>query len=86
MHCVSSYPAPEENLNLNTINTLRNKFKCSGVTAVMKIPSPSLRISLGASAIERHITLDRLCGEHQFFLAEPGIKNLVELLIKAKQP
>ena len=40
MHCVSIYPAPEEKLNLNIINTLRQKFKCDVgyEKAVMKDP------------------------------------------------
>ena len=88
MHCVSSYPAPEENLNLNTINTLRNKFKCSvGYSGHENSVSPSLyAFLLGASVIERHITLDRsMWGTDQSAsLAAPGIKNLVELINKSQ--
>ncbi len=88
MHCVSSYPAPEENLNLNTINTLRNKFKCSvGYSGHENSVSPSLyAFLLGASVIERHITLDRsMWGTDQSAsLSEPGIKNLVELINKSQ--
>ena len=28
MHCISTYPMKDENANLNTINTLREKFQC----------------------------------------------------------
>ena len=28
MHCVSAYPCPPEKLNLNTIISLKKKFKC----------------------------------------------------------
>ena len=28
MHSVSTYPADEEDLNLNVINTLRDRYKC----------------------------------------------------------
>ena len=28
LHCVSTYPCPEETLNLNVIRTLAKKFKC----------------------------------------------------------
>ncbi len=88
MHCVSSYPAPEENLNLNTINTLRNEFKCSvGYSGHENSVSPSLyAFLLGASVIERHITLDRsMWGTDQSAsLAAPGIKNLVELINKSQ--
>lgn len=62
MHSHSAYPMPLAEANLKVIQTLRKKFKCdvgySGhetgaylvcITAVM----------LGATSIERHITLDR---------------------------
>ena len=43
MHCVSTYPAPEEKLNLNIINTLRQKFKCDvGYSGHESSVSPSL--------------------------------------------
>ena len=78
----------KENLNLNTINTLRNKFKCSvGYSGHENSVSPSLyAFLLGASVIERHITLDRsMWGTDQSAsLSEPGIKNLVELINKSQ--
>ena len=36
LHCVSTYPCPEETLNLNVIRTLVKKFKCD-VTVDMKV-------------------------------------------------
>ncbi len=61
MHCVSSYPAKEENLNLRMIHTLKKKFNCEvGYSGHEKSVTPSLYAAvLGATFIERHITIDR---------------------------
>ena len=61
MHCVSEYPCPEENLNLNLIKTLKKKFNCEiGYSGHESSVSPSLFAwMLGANYIERHVTDDR---------------------------
>ena len=61
MHCVSLYPCPEEKLNLQIIQTLRKKYKCKvGYSGHEPTVSPSFfAYMLGATSIERHITLDR---------------------------
>ena len=61
MHCVSLYPCPESKLNLKMIQTLRNKFKCNvGYSGHESSVSPSFfAYMLGATSIERHITIDR---------------------------
>lgn len=87
MHCVSTYPCPIENLNLNTIITLKNKFKCEvGYSGHEAEVSPSiLAYFLGAKYIERHITLDRsMWGTDQAAsLSMSGMKNLSEVVNKA---
>ncbi len=61
MHCNSSYPMPEDQANLRMIPVLREKFGCdvgySGheVGLVVSVAA----VALGATSIERHITLDR---------------------------
>ena len=64
MHCVSAYPCPPEKLNLNTIISLKKKFKCEiGYSGHETSVSPTiLAYYLGAKYIERHITLDRSMG------------------------
>lgn len=88
MHCISSYPADEHKLNLNTILTLKKKFKCEvGYSGHEKSVSPSVFAYIaGASAIERHITIDRtLWGtDHAASLEENGIKNMMSLLEKVR--
>ena len=87
MHCVSTYPCPIENLNLNLIYTLKKKFKCEvGYSGHESSVSPSLiAYIMGAKYIERHITLDRsMWGTDQAAsLSESGMKNLSDILNKS---
>ena len=83
MHSNSTYPCPEEDLNLNYITWLKKKYPdrqigYSGhefglVTTFATIP-------LGATWIERHITLDRyMWGSDQLSSIEPsGLFKLVK--------
>ena len=61
MHCRSTYPAREEDLNLSCIKTLRERYDCDvGYSGHEVSPMPSIvAAALGTVAIERHITLDR---------------------------
>ena len=61
MHCNSSYPSSNEEANLNTLHTLREKFDCSvGYSGHEKGFQISIAaVALGATSIERHITIDR---------------------------
>lgn len=87
LHCVSKYPCPEEELNLNLISYYKKKFKCQiGYSGHEPTVSPSvLAWFLGAEYIERHITLDRsMWGTDQAAsLSEDGMKNLSEIILKA---
>ena len=86
MHCVSNYPCPEKDLNLNLIIELKKKFKCRiGYSGHETSVSPSIAAwFLGADYIERHITLDRsMYGTDQAAsLSEPGIRELTSILSK----
>ncbi len=61
MHCNSSYPARSDELNLNVIRTLRDRYGCDiGYSGHEFGLTPSyIAIVLGATAVERHITLNR---------------------------
>ena len=87
MHCVSEYPCEEKNLNLNLIPFYRKRFKCEvGYSGHESTVSPSVFAwTLGASYIERHITLDRsMWGTDQSASLSPtGMKSLSEILRKA---
>lgn len=61
MHCNSTYPMKNENANLNVMKTLRDAFNCkvgySGHETGRVVSMTA--VALGASSIERHITLDK---------------------------
>jgi len=61
MHCVSTYPAKLQDLNLSLIGIYKKKYRVDvGYSGHEKSVSPSLMAAcLGAQFIERHITLDR---------------------------
>ncbi len=85
MHCVSTYPAKEEDLNLNMIKTLKDKFKCDvGYSGHEKSVNPSLYAAVaGARYIERHITVDRtLWGTDQSASLELNGMALLSEMIK----
>jgi len=61
MHTVSTYPAREQDLNLNCISSLRDTYGLPvGYSGHETSASPSVFAAvLGSVAIERHVTLDR---------------------------
>ena len=81
MHTVSTYPMRNEDANLNMINTLKDKFKCSVGYSGHEV---GLAISyaattLGISSLERHLTLDRsMYGSDQSASVEPS--GLIQLV------
>ncbi len=83
-HTVSTYPASLEDLNLKCINNLREKYNLNiGYSGHESSVSPSIiAASIGASVIERHITLDRaMYGSDQAAsLQEEGLKKLVNVI------
>jgi len=75
MHCNSTYPMPINQANLKVINTLKDKFNCkvgySGHETGIIVSIAA--VSLGATSIERHITLDRsMYGSDQSASLEMG--------------
>ena len=82
MHCQSTYPCAEEDLNLACIKTLRDRYNGDvGYSGHEASPMPSIvAAALGAIVIERHITLDRaMYGSDQAAsLAERGLQIMVE--------
>ena len=86
MHTVSTYPSLESDLNLKCITMLKDKFKLPvGYSGHEVSVSPSIvAASLGASAIERHITLDRsMYGSDQSAsLQKEGFRQLVSICRK----
>ena len=82
MHSHSAYPMPPHEANLKMIQTLGKKFKCKVGYSGHEISSYSICLAavlLGATSIERHITLDRsMYGSDQAASLEPsGLVRLV---------
>lgn len=82
LHCNSTYPAPIIELNLSTIATLKNKYKCEvGYSGhEFRIGTTVAAVYLGATILERHITLDRtMWGTDHLSSVEPqGLIKLVK--------
>jgi N-acetylneuraminate synthase len=80
-HTVSVYPCNDSDCNINMITTLKSRYNCPvGYSGHERGILPSiLSVSLGATALERHITLDRtMYGSDQSASLEPaGISRLV---------
>lgn len=82
MHSHSVYPMLNEEANLLVIQTLKKKFKCNVGYSGHEVGSYNVCIPavvLGATSIERHITLDRtMYGSDQAASLEPvGLSRLV---------
>ena len=84
MHACSTYPAYYEELNLNVIPKLRERY---GVPVGYSghetgLPSSVAAVAMGACCIERHITVDRaMWGSDQAASLEPnGITKLVSYI------
>jgi N-acetylneuraminate synthase len=82
MHSHSTYPMPIEEANLKLIPTLKEKFNCSVGYSGHESGSYLVCIAatvLGATSIERHITLDRtMYGSDQSASLEPeGLKRMI---------
>lgn len=83
MHCVSKYPSPMEEMNLNVIKSLKVLYPdliigfsdhSTGITASLGA------VALGAKVIEKHFTLDKtLEGPDHWFSMDPSeMKSLVD--------
>ncbi len=61
LHCISSYPAPIEQSNLQTITNMQKRFNLpTGLSDhTLSNTAALVAIALGASVIEKHFTLNR---------------------------
>ena len=81
LHCVSTYPARPDELNLRSIQSLRARY---GVPVgysghEVGVATTIAAVALGAAVVERHITLDRsMWGSDQAASVEPqGLQRIV---------
>jgi N,N'-diacetyllegionaminate synthase len=89
LHCVTSYPARKEDINLRVIETLRRKFKLPiGFSDHTLGPVVSIAaVALGAVLIEKHFTLDRnLSGpDHSMSMQPNELKEMIAAIHEAKK-
>jgi len=83
MHSNSSYPMKPEEANLNCIQTLKEEFGCKVGYSGHETGSYLICVAavvLGASSIERHITLDRAMygSDQSASLEKPGLVRMVK--------
>ena len=81
LHATSSYPCPPDELNLKMIQQLKQLFDCPiGYSGhEVGLSTTVAAVAMGASIVERHITLDRaMWGSDQAASIEPwGLARLV---------
>jgi len=89
LHCNSTYPASEEDMNLDAINTLK---KCFNIPVGLSDHTFGLfvsqvALSIGANIIERHFTLDRTSeGPDHILSSEPSeMTQLVDFSKRIRQ-
>lgn len=85
MHCVSSYPMSPEEANLQRLSKIKDYFKYCQVGFSDHSTStllPSLSIMLGATWIEKHITLDRNMrgSDHKVSLTPAEVIDMIRLI------
>jgi len=83
LHCNNAYPTPIEDINLNSINTLKGFKHVNAIGLSDHTTStltPSLAVAMGATVIEKHFTLDNnLSGpDHSFALEPDQLKDMID--------
>jgi len=82
LHCLSQYPSEYKNINLKTIDFLKDAYPQYTIgysDHSIGIMIPAVAVGMGAKVIEKHITLDRnMKGtDHKGSLGPDGIYRLV---------
>ena len=81
LHCTSTYPCENNEINLNVIPNLIKRYDCPiGYSGHEKGILPSaMAVMLGACVVERHITIDRtMWGSDQAASLEPeGLRKMI---------
>ena len=84
LHCVTSYPAKIEDVNLRVIEALRRRFKLPvGFSDhTLGITIPIAAAALGAVLVEKHFTLDRtlLGPDHRASLEPDELKDMIRAI------
>ena len=90
LHCVSSYPAPLNELNLRSIDLMAKEFDLTVGYSDHTIgtDAAAIAVAAGARIIEKHFTLDKNYSEfrdHKISADPSDLKNLVSKIRLAEQ-
>lgn len=84
LHCNTEYPTPMEDVHLRAMLTLKERFKCEvGYSDhTLGIEVPIAAVALGATVIEKHITLDKTMEgpDHKASLEPDELKQMVSAI------
>jgi N-acetylneuraminate synthase len=85
LHCISSYPTPVKEINVRAVRTLGEEFETIvGLSDHTTDPviAPTAAVSLGASVIEKHITVDKKMDgpDHSFALEPDELEEMVDTI------
>jgi N-acetylneuraminate synthase/N,N'-diacetyllegionaminate synthase len=84
MHCVSSYPALPQHMNLRALQTMQSYFELPvGLSDHSEgVLLPPIAVALGAVVIEKHFTLDKTAPgpEHKVSMDAADLKEMVRNL------
>jgi len=84
LHCVASYPVPNEQANLGAITTLRKRYPNITIgysDHTLGIDAAVYAVAAGAKIIEKHFTLDKKYSDfrdHQLSADPSELKKLIE--------
>lgn len=84
LHCNTQYPTPMEDVNLNAMLTLKDRYNCDvGYSDhTLGIEVPIAAVGLGATVIEKHFTLssDMEGPDHKASLEPKEFKSMVSAI------
>lgn len=87
LHCVSAYPTPLEDCNLNIIKTLKTAFDVPvGFSdhTIDPIAASGIAVFIGANVIEKHFTISKKIDgpDHGFSLEPNELKKMIQTIRK----
>lgn len=90
MQCTAAYPAPHEAMNLKAISWMRKRFGLAvGLSdhSLDPLTAPLAAVALGASAVEKHFTMDRqLSGpDHAYAIIPSELKEMVKKIREVEE-
>ena len=84
LHCNTEYPTPMRDVNLNAMLTIKNElgFKVGYSDHTLGIEVAIAAVSLGATIIEKHFTLDRSMDgpDHRASLEPDELKDMIKAI------